>query len=134
MCKQKIDPVLRENVLVLLVLSKFPLLSLSRKRNIEIPRFSCPIQSWLLSPAYVVRREGNVFTGVCLSIGGWEGVPLGPLSQIFSWRVLLVLDPRSFFWGGGGYPSQICSLGGGGVIPARPVARGVSLVRPVARE
>ena len=32
----------------------------------------------LLPPAYVVRREGTVFTGVCLSTGGGRGGPGTP--------------------------------------------------------
>ena len=31
-----------------------------------------------LPPAYVVRREGTVFTGVCLSTGGGGGVQVPP--------------------------------------------------------
>ena len=31
----------------------------------------------LLPPAYVVRREGTVFTGVCLSTGGGQVSPAG---------------------------------------------------------
>ena len=33
---------------------------------------------YLLPPAYVVRREGTVFTGVCLSTGGGGGVRVTP--------------------------------------------------------
>ena len=52
----------------------------------------------LLPPAYVVRREGNVFTGVCLlTFGG------GTRSQIWGG------GPGLRF--GGGYP--VSGLGGG---------------------
>ena len=34
--------------------------------------------SFFLPPAYVVRREGTVFTGVCLSTGGGGGVRVPP--------------------------------------------------------
>ena len=61
----------------------------------------------LLPSAYVLRREGTVFSAVCLSTEG-RGYPLttGPVpDQLWvgdtTWY--LVPDP---FGGGGGYPSQ----------------------------
>ena len=71
-------------------------------------------QASLLPPAYVVRREGNIFTGSSLSVHMGEVPQSQVLSQVsgsrsFLWRYLSHrLFPRSLvpgpFWGGG-YPS-----------------------------
>ena len=68
------------------------------------------MQFSLLPPAYVVRREGTVFTGVCLSTGGVPGPPRGV--------------PRSRY-PPGGYPGQVPPPprgggGGGGGGPGTP--------------
>ena len=56
----------------------------------------------LLPPAYVVRREGTVFTGMCLSRGR-RGYPLTSGPRSFPWgRGTLISGPRSF--PGGGLP------------------------------
>ena len=54
------------------------------------------VKSWLLPPAYVVRRQGNVLTRVCPSIhlSVHRGVPQPGLD------------------GGGGYPGQVQTEGG----------------------
>ena len=47
---------------------------------------------WLLPHAYIVRREGNVITGISLSVQGGVGTPVhgsfpGLWSQVLSWGV-----------------------------------------------
>ena len=46
-----------------------------RKKHTYVSKNCTFLYEWLgfLPPAYVVRREGTVFTGVCLSTGGEEG-------------------------------------------------------------
>ena len=49
--------------------------------GINVSKILSPVLLFL-PPAYVVRRKGNLFTGVCLSTGGgglrWGG-PSGPV-------------------------------------------------------
>ena len=75
----------------------------------------------LLPPAYVVRREDTVFTGVCLSTGGegqwsvrWGGGGSGPADGGGSGsadgegggQVQLMGGVRSSRWGGGSGPAD----------------------------
>ena len=46
-----------------------------QKWSISIKNLIVNSYSYLLPPAYIVRREGTVFTGVCLSTGGGSGYP-----------------------------------------------------------
>ena len=75
------------------------------------------------SPAYVVRREGNVLTRVCLSVSVHRGVPtLG--RGYLSWMGVPTLDGEYLpwrGWGGGYLPrtevstlDSVATLDGGG--------------------
>ena len=66
-----------------------------------------------LPPAYVVRREGTVFTGVCLSTGGGGGVPdWVPPRGVPDW-----VPPRGSGYPPGGVPSQVPPGGVPGQVP-----------------
>ena len=75
----------------------------------------------LLLPAQVVRPEGNIFTGVCLSVhrGGWEGNS-ALLVQAKGWVELGTTCPGPSR-GRGWYPSQV--LGQGLSLSLQPPAR-----------
>ena len=88
------------------------------------------VRTTLLPPAYVVRREGNVSTGVvCLSVHGGGGGGWTPVPKFFTWSLV----PGPFLR----YPIQACSCGSPSLVcsqwgnPVRPVASGTK-VRPVA--
>ena len=76
----------------------------------------------LLPPAYVVRREGNVLTRVCLSIHG--GVPISynalqhyPECHGAAGRVPCQVQPEGEYPGGGGVPWWGVPCQGGTLVP-----------------
>ena len=75
------------------------------------------IDDSFLPPAYVVRREGTVFTGVCLSTGGGVSQP----TQLGGWvsPARGGVSPAGGGGGGwGGHSSQGVSVQPGGISPA----------------
>ena len=81
------------------------------------------LKEWfILPPAYVVRREGNVFTGVCISVWpqGRVGTPVsGPRSLLHPLAPVLS-------GGGRGYPSQVLGQG----YPSPPLWPGLGYAFP----